>query len=107
MGKANFVELNSVEELETLIEASKDKPVVFFKHSVTCPISHGVYRIVDEVDADINLIVVQRARGVSNALAELTGIRHESPQAIVIDKRASVYTASHYDIEVKDIEENL
>lgn len=100
---ANFIELNSIEKLEELFEKSNETPVVLFKHSVTCPISSGVYYEVAEADADINLVVVQKSRDVSNEIAARTGIRHESPQAIVIKNGAPVYHASHYDITAEDI----
>ncbi len=103
MSKARFIELNSVEALEAVIESSKTNPAVLFKHSTSCPISHGVYRYVSEVDSEIYLVVVQRARDVSNAIAELTGIKHESPQAIVISNGGISYHASHYDVEAAEI----
>src|SRR5256885_8470148 len=95
---ANFVTLDSVERLESLFKESHDKPVILFKHSISCGISSGVYSEVSQVDGDINLIVVQHARNISNAIAERTGIRHESPQAIVLKQGEPVYHASHYDI---------
>ena len=105
--KARFNEITSADELEKLFLQSNEKPVVLFKHSITCPISSGVYQEVARADADINLIIVQRARNVSNAIAEKTGIRHESPQAIVIKNGKPVYHASHFDITADDVEENL
>lgn len=102
--KANFIEIHSSEELDELFQKSKEKPVVLFKHSLTCPISAGVYREVSDVDSDVYLIVVQYARGVSNLLAEKTGIRHESPQAIILKDEKAVYHASHYDVTADDIE---
>ncbi len=102
--KANFIEIHSSEELEELFDKSKEQPVVLFKHSVTCPISAGVYREVSGVDSDVYLIVVQYARGVSNLLAEKTGVRHESPQAIVLKNEKPVYYASHYDVTANDLE---
>jgi len=105
--KANFIEINSTEKLEELFEQSKEKPVVLFKHSITCPISSGVYQEISQAAADINLIVVQHARNVSNAIAEKTGIRHESPQAIILKDGKPVYHASHYDISAKDVEKML
>ncbi len=102
--KANFIEIHSDKELDELFQKSNEQSVIFFKHSLACPISAGVHREVSGVDADIYLIVMQQSRGVSNALAEKTGIRHESPQAIVIKDGKPVYHASHYDIEAEDIE---
>ncbi len=104
---ANFIELSSVEKLEELIEKSNEKPVILFKHSVTCPISSGVYREVAEVESDINLVIVQKARDISNEIAQKTGIRHESPQAIVLKNGKAVYSASHYDITSEDLNGQL
>ncbi|CAN5389746.1 bacillithiol system redox-active protein YtxJ [soil metagenome] len=105
--KARFNEINSTEELNELFQQSNEKPVVLFKHSLTCPISSGVYQEISNADADINLIVMQRARNVSTALAEKSGIRHESPQAMVIKNGKPVYHASHYDVTASDVEESL
>lgn len=104
---ANFIELNSIEKLETLFAESNEKPVVLFKHSVTCPISSGVYSEVSEVEADVNIVIVQTARHVSNEIAGRTGVRHESPQAIVLKNGKAVYHASHYDITAEDVERIL
>lgn len=105
--KARFNEIQDVAELDALIEKSNEQAVVLFKHSTTCPISSGVYHEVSKADADINLIVVQHARPVSNAVAERTGIRHESPQALVIKNGAVVYHASHYDVTAEAVEKSL
>ena len=100
---ANFVKIDSAERLEALFNESHEKPVVLFKHSTTCPISAGVYEEVSRVSTDINLIVVQTARNLSTAVAEKTGIRHESPQAIILKDGKPIYHASHFDVTAKDI----
>ena len=78
--------------------------MILFKHSNSCGISSGVFNEVSLVNGDINLIVVQNARNVSNLIAERTGIRHESPQAIVLKQGEPVYHASHYDITAEDLD---
>ncbi len=105
--KARFKEIQNTEELDALIEKSNEQAIVLFKHSTTCPISAGVYQEISNADADINLIVVQRARDVSSAVAEKTGIRHESPQAFVVKNGKVVYHASHYDVTASDVEKML
>lgn len=105
--KARFNEINTTDELDALVEKSKQQPIVLFKHSTTCPISHGVYKEISDADADINLIVVQSARNVSTAIAEKTGIRHESPQAIILRDGAVVYHAAHYDVTAEAVESHL
>lgn len=105
--KAKFTELNSLEKLDELFSASSSNPVVLFKHSNSCEISSAVIDDVKQFDGEINLVVVQTARDISNEIAARTGIRHESPQALVIKKGQPVYAASHYDITVEDLEESL
>ncbi len=105
--KANFIEINSGEQLNDLFEKSNEKPIVLFKHSLTCPISAGVYQEMSGATADVHLVVMQHARDVSEAIAKRTGIRHESPQAIVIKNGKPVYHASHYDVTAADIEKSL
>ena len=104
---ANFINVDSIEGLERLVAESHERPVILFKHSLTCGISAGVYRLVGQVRADINMVVIQTHREISNAIASLTGIRHESPQAIVLRDGKAVYHASHYDIEARHIEASL
>lgn len=105
--KAQFVDLNHEEQLDELFEVSKNKPVVLFKHSITCPISANVFEEVANVDSTVFLVVVQDARALSNKIAEKTGIRHESPQAIIIKDGKSVFHASHYDISAAELTSHL
>ena len=102
--KANFTEINSTEQLDGLFEKSNEKPIVLFKHSTTCPISAGVHEEISNADADINIVIMQKARNVSDEIARRTGIRHESPQAIVLKDEKVIYHASHYDVTAEDVE---
>jgi bacillithiol system protein YtxJ len=105
--KANFTEINSTEQLDALFEQSNEKPVVLFKHSLTCPISAGVHQDISNADADINMVIMQKARNVSDEIARRTGIRHESPQAIVLKDGKVVYHAAHYDVTAEEVEKML
>lgn len=104
---ANFIDRKDPAELESLLAASNEGSVFIFKHSVTCPISMDIYREVSKLDADVNLVIVQNARPLSNKIAEKTGIRHESPQAIILKNSKAAYSASHYDIEAEEIEKRM
>jgi bacillithiol system protein YtxJ len=104
---AKFVNVDSLERLDSLFAESHQRPVVLFKHSTTCGISSGVYREVANVETDVNLVVIQTHREISNAISARTGIRHQSPQAIVIHRGEAAYHASHYDIEAVHIELTL
>src|SRR5687768_1460168 len=104
---ANFIKVDSIDRLDRLFEESYERPIVLFKHSSTCGISAGVYREVGFVAADVNVVIIQTHRDLSNAIAVRTGVRHESPQAFVLRHGKPVYYASHYDIEAERIVESL
>lgn len=94
-----FVDVADAGALDELMARSQSEPVVLFKHSTTCPISMNAHREMERfADADVNLVVVQRARELSNEIARRTGVRHESPQALVVRNGDVVWNASHYDI---------
>lgn len=94
-----FTEILETNELDGLFAASGDKPVVLFKHSLTCPISHFAYEEMSLLkDEAVALVIVQDARRVSNEIAARTGVRHESPQTIILRDGKPVWHASHYDI---------
>ncbi len=100
---AKFREFYELTKLDELFSESHQKPVVFFKHSITCPISRNVFTEVADVEYDIWVMVVQDAQKVSNELAKRTGIKHESPQTIIVRDGKPVYHASHYETTAEKI----
>ncbi len=105
--KAKVREIYDVTELEKLFSASHEKPIFFFKHSITCPISKNVFREVSEIDTEIWLMVVQDTRKLCDAIAVKTSIKHETPQAIIVRDGEVVYHSSHYDTSTEIIESVL
>lgn len=94
-----FFEVKDATELDGLFNQSGEKPIILFKHSLTCPISHAAYEEMSLLKNEpISLVVVQDARGVSNAIAQRTGVKHESPQALIVRDGAVIWHASHYDV---------
>ena len=101
---ADFVDLRTEEEFLDFVSAGKK---LVFKHSNSCPISYFVKQDVTHINEKIGLIVVQTSRPLSTYVAAETGVRHESPQALVFDNGKCVYSASHYDITSDSIKELL
>lgn len=101
----HFTQITDTAALEQLLARSHDAPVVLFKHSATCPISSAAYKQMSQVLADVSLVVIQRARDVSSEVESRTGIRHESPQAIVLRNGQAVWSASHFDITAGAVEQ--
>jgi bacillithiol system protein YtxJ len=102
-----FIRLTSEDELEQLIGKSREQPIVIFKHSNSCPISLDVRESLAACPATVHEIVVQTERNLSNAVADRTGVRHESPQALVIFNEKVVYQATHYDINGDEISASI
>ena len=104
---AKFTQITSEEQLDSLFETSHQHPVALLKHSNSCGISADILHQMDKIDGDVNVIVIQEDRGLSNLVAERTGHRHQSPQAFVIKDGKAIYHATHYGINPKDIQDKL
>ena len=106
-------ELKSIEELNGALEESRVRPVLFFKHSLTCPISARAYRELQsylenaEAQVSYQLITVQTARAVSNEAAARLHVMHQSPQAILVRDGRGVWNASHFDITAARLAEAI
>jgi len=97
-----MVEINkvdSIEKLDELFEHSYREPVVLFKHSNACGISAHVLEMASAINGELNVIVIQQHRNLSNEVAARTGYTHQSPQAFVLINGKPVYHATHYGID--------
>src|SRR5438128_10407908 len=104
MMETQFTQINDTNTLDQVLARSHDEPVILFKHSTTCPISASAYRQMSQVEGVVSLVVVQRARDISKEIESRTGVRHESPQTIVLRNGEAVWTASHFDITSEAVE---
>jgi bacillithiol system protein YtxJ len=99
---AKVTELKTREDFDALLEVSHANPVILLKHSIACPISaraqEQFVQLENEADPPLYCLVVQYARDVSNYVAEKTGIRHETPQAIVFASGEATFHTSHHAI---------
>ena len=96
--EANFSPVSDAAALEELFARSNEEPVLLFKHSNSCPISARAYSQMTAVKTPVSIVVVQKSRDVSREVEQRTGIRHETPQALVIRNGRVVWNASHFDI---------
>ncbi|HKY03649.1 MAG TPA: bacillithiol system redox-active protein YtxJ [Blastocatellia bacterium] len=106
-------ELKSVSELDQALSESKEKPVLLFKHSTTCPISARAFREfkshLNAADPNVSyrMITVQTARPVSNEVAQRLQVQHETPQAILIRDGREIWNASHFAITTAALEDAI
>jgi bacillithiol system protein YtxJ len=103
----HFTRVADIKALDDLIEQSKKQPVIIFKHSTTCPISASAFRNMSKFNGDVNLVEVQSARELSREIERRTGVRHESPQVIVLNNGQVVLNASHWKVRADSVAEAL
>ena len=105
--------LDGIEEFDRLLAASERRPLLLFKHSYTCGTSAEA---LDELlahlgesttDADYAMVTVQTHRSVSRAVAEKLGVRHETPQVLLIRDRRVVWSASHFGVTADALEQAI
>ena len=102
-----------LDELERLLRDSDHAPVLLFKHSHTCGISlEALDELVEHLNegADVvryGLVTVQTHRELSNAIAARLGVRHETPQAILVREGRAVWTASHFRVNASELRKAL
>jgi len=91
-----------IEDLDRLLAQSSDRPLLLFKHSLTCGTSaEALDELVDhlnedKLDARYAIVTVQSHRELSNAVSVRLGVRHETPQALLIRDGRVIWSASHF-----------
>lgn len=109
----NWKSIQSEQDLQDLLQVSYATPVLILKHSTTCPISSmAKYRLEDDWKfGDEELVPyyldLLRYRSLSNLIASTLRVHHESPQVILVKNGESDYDASHLDISVPELQEQL
>ncbi len=101
----HFVKIIDTKAFEDLANRSSERPVVVFKHSLTCPISAAAYEQMTKLEGEVALIEVQRARELSTEIENRFGVAHESPQVIVLRNGEVVWNASHFEITADAVAE--
>ncbi len=87
-------------DVDALLENSGNIQIIY-KHSYSCGVcvmtKPAVEAFMEEYKetADFHFIDVKQNRPISNYVAGETGVRHESPQIIIVRKGEVFWSASH------------
>ena len=109
MSKIEWTQINSYDELLNL---NKDY-VLLFKHSTRCIVSRiSLSRFELGFDKKINIskfifIDVLKKRLLSNEIAKVYSIHHESPQIILLKDNNVLFHTSHSDISFSSLKNYL
>lgn len=106
-----WIPLTALSTLEEIKELSKQQTVAIFKHSTRCGISRTVKRQFEKAFTDnvanqptdivLYYLDLLNHRDISNAIANVFEVIHQSPQLIVIKNGKAVHHSSHYEINAK------
>lgn len=104
-----WIDLTDQAQLSEIGERSQDRPQLIFKHSTSCGISSMVLNMftksypLESDQADLYFLDIHRYRPLSNEIALHFGVRHESPQLIILKNRKAVFDTSHGAIADMDL----
>ena len=117
------VRLTELAALDEAIASSAERPVFVYKHSTVCPVSARAadqYHDFAEGNADggtdasssvppplFTQVMVIENRDLSNEIESRLGVRHESPQLLLLRDGKVTWHVSHFSITGKDIKNAL
>ena len=108
-----WIPLVELDQIEAIQADSYSRPQLIYKHSTTCGISSMVLNMFSrsydfsEEQADLYFLDLHRHRTLSNEVAGRLGVRHESPQLIVVGKGEVIVHRSHGGITDLDLHSYL
>jgi len=110
---AKFKEITCSQEFKEILEESCQHKIILFKHSTTCPISERAWQevraFIQESSDEVQVVMIKviESRPVSNHAADELGVKHQSPQALLISDRKVLWHASHQSVTLDNIKKAL
>jgi bacillithiol system protein YtxJ len=103
------VKLDSEAVLDRLMA---EETALLYKHSTRCPTCsqtkrHIIRLMKSQPELPVYIVDVLADRSISQQAARRLGVRHESPQAIVLRNGKAIWHASHYGVRRSAIEQAL
>ncbi len=101
--------LDNLNQFDEVLENSRVKPVLVFKHRPTSPESITIKkRLEDEwnIDSDqLDLYIIDDAKNhdIAEKITDSSGVEHEFPQVLLYADGVTMYDESHDMIHVKKI----
>ncbi|MCB2376565.1 bacillithiol system redox-active protein YtxJ [Hymenobacter sp. BT635] len=105
-----WLPLTESDQLTDIVRESHEHPVLIFKHSTSCSISAAAKSKLERQWPDANLdnvtiyyLDLLRYRPISSEITSKFGVRHESPQLLLIQDGECRFDASHMGIRLSDV----
>ena len=103
----NWVTLNRIEQLQEVLQS--DQTIAIFKHSTTCGISGMAkknferFANLEAKSYNVYYLDLLAHRDISNEIATIWQVEHQSPQLLILKGKECLFHASHGDIDFDDI----
>lgn len=103
------LEIKTLNDWKTLMDTSVHHDVLLMKHSTACPISAKAWkeyqRFIKAKNENLQTAFVKviESRDISQQIEKDLGVKHESPQVILIQNKNAVSSASHFKINQKTL----
>lgn len=101
--RAKFVPIPDTEAFNALFNRPADEPVVLFLHDPWCPISADAEDEMRATGLEVHLLDVSTQHELKKLTAQLTGVKHESPQVFILREGRPTWNASHRRIRTKAV----
>ena len=105
----NWKSLNTREEFDRLVEDSKEKPALIFKHRPSSPESTQALESLERdwtispENLDLYMLDVMKEKEVSEVVTDMAGVMNEYPQVLLFADGVTMYDESREMISVKKI----
>ena len=103
----HWIHLTSEDQLQKIIVKSQEKPQVIFKYSSSCHLSEIVFQRLQknccQGDVDFHFLDFTNYSHISEKVAEVFGVLHQSPQILVINEGHCIFHESHPEISLEGI----
>ncbi|MBV6647785.1 MAG: bacillithiol system redox-active protein YtxJ [Cyclobacteriaceae bacterium] len=102
-------ELKDIAHFDRVLQGSRSKPALIFKHRPTSPESINIKNrlesdwTISAEKLDLYLVDVIKDKEVSHEVTEAAGVDHEFPQVLLFADGVTMYDESHEMINVKKI----
>jgi bacillithiol system protein YtxJ len=98
--------------LDEIRAKSNESPCVILKHSTRCSISNVALQRLDNTaepstKASYYYLDLLKFRNISNKIAEVFQIHHESPQVLLITKGECSYEETHLGIDADELQHQI
>lgn len=107
----NWIPLENIEQLQEIKQSAGY--TILFKHSTRCSISlmakkkfEFEWDVLPE-ETSVYFLDLIKNRSISNAIAEIFGVHHESPQLLLIKNAECIYESSHGEISAEEAAEQM